>query len=60
MEDKLAYLRGWQDCLTIIDSLIQKAENLGDFKSQLSQLQVALAECLKERIRIELKVYDIF
>jgi len=55
-----AYVRGWDDCLEAIETIIEKNENVGKVKAKIQELRVLVRENKFERIRYELGAFNIF
>jgi predicted nucleotidyltransferase len=54
------YVRGWQDCLEVVDLVLEKAKTVDDVKMKMQQLQKLVKENKFEKIRYELGAFDVF
>jgi predicted nucleotidyltransferase len=54
------YVRGWQDCLEVVDLVLEKAKTVDDVKIKMQQLQKLVKENKFEKIRYELGAFDVF
>ena len=54
------YVRGWQDCLEVMSSILEKAKDLEEVKVKMEKLQVLVRDNKFEKIRCELGAFNIF
>jgi len=55
-----SYVRGWDDCLEAISSILSKVKNVGEMKQKIDKLRELIKDDKFERIRYELGAFDIF
>jgi translation elongation factor EF-4 len=56
----VVYVRGWQDCLDALDTIIEKAKTLQEVKEKIERLQELIRKNKFEKIRYELGAYGVF
>ena len=54
------YIRGWEDCIDVVTSLLEKTESLEEAKQKIKKIQGLVKENKFEKIKYELGAFDIF
>jgi len=53
------YIRGWEDCIDVVTSLLEKTESLEEAKKKIKKIQGLVKENKFEKIKYELGAFDI-
>jgi hypothetical protein len=56
----VTYVRGWEDCLEAVSTMMEETESLSELKKKVRKLQGLVKQNKFEKIKYELGAFDIF
>jgi hypothetical protein len=54
------YVRGWDDCLEVVESVLDKARDLEQMRAKILELRKLVRENKFRKIRYEMRAFNVF